>query len=118
MLHFFSRIIFLFLTFFFFNDPATTEIYTLSLHDALPTYPGLRLFPDTVRHVFGERERPPADVAHYSTKQRIVPDGAAAGARVPLRCVYTIAAREPTAETQRLRIEPRSRRDAILDLVG
>src|SRR3712207_7388053 len=24
------------LTFFFFNDPATTEIYTLSLHDALP----------------------------------------------------------------------------------
>src|SRR5438445_7747945 len=22
---------------FFFNDPATTEIYTLSLHDALPT---------------------------------------------------------------------------------
>src|SRR2546429_5919247 len=25
-----------FLLFFFFNDPATTEIYTLSLHDALP----------------------------------------------------------------------------------
>src|SRR5438477_9170416 len=27
---------FSFLLFFFFNDPATTEIYTLSLHDALP----------------------------------------------------------------------------------
>src|SRR5256884_6704767 len=29
--------------FFFFNDTATTEIYTLSLHDALPIYkdPGL-----------------------------------------------------------------------------
>src|SRR5258707_5061003 len=27
--------------FFFFNDTATTEIYTLSLHDALPIY-----FPD------------------------------------------------------------------------
>src|SRR2546425_12091306 len=26
--------------FFFFNDTATTEIYTLSLHDALPIYPG------------------------------------------------------------------------------
>src|SRR6266498_3625425 len=25
--------------FFFFNDPATTEIYTLSLHDALPISP-------------------------------------------------------------------------------
>src|SRR5690348_17971900 len=28
--------LFLFFSFFFFNDPATTEIYTLSLHDALP----------------------------------------------------------------------------------
>src|SRR5258708_21822389 len=30
--------------FFFFNDTATTEIYTLSLHDALPIFgwPGLR----------------------------------------------------------------------------
>src|SRR6266481_4365076 len=31
-----SSLIFLF--FFFFNDTATTEIYTLSLHDALPIY--------------------------------------------------------------------------------
>ena len=28
--------VFLFFLFFFFNDTATTEIYTLSLHDALP----------------------------------------------------------------------------------
>src|SRR2546427_12893581 len=28
--------------FFFFNDTATTEIYTLSLHDALPILPGRR----------------------------------------------------------------------------
>src|SRR2546426_1742038 len=27
-----------FFVFFFFNDTATTEIYTLSLHDALPIY--------------------------------------------------------------------------------
>src|SRR2546429_4525543 len=27
-------------SFFFFNDTATTEIYTLSLHDALPILPG------------------------------------------------------------------------------
>src|SRR5688500_19918048 len=27
-----------FLSFFFFNAPPTTEIYTLSLHDALPIY--------------------------------------------------------------------------------
>src|SRR2546423_11040197 len=30
------------LLFFFFNDTATTEIYTLSLHDALPIYPNWR----------------------------------------------------------------------------
>src|SRR5260370_22610676 len=33
---------------FFFNDTATTEIYTLSLHDALPIWPGA-----------GESIRPP-----------------------------------------------------------
>src|SRR5688572_33084698 len=32
----FSRLVILFSFFFFFNDTATTEIYTLSLHDALP----------------------------------------------------------------------------------
>src|SRR3712207_7581721 len=32
-----------FFFFFFFNDTATTEIYTLSLHDALPIFLGLSL---------------------------------------------------------------------------
>src|SRR2546426_7269935 len=38
---FFVSCAFLPIPFFFFNDTATTEIYTLSLHDALPisTYP-------------------------------------------------------------------------------
>src|SRR6266481_7929136 len=42
MFSFFSYLPFLFfflLSFFFFNDTATTEIYTLSLHDALPISP-------------------------------------------------------------------------------
>src|SRR5215475_12878857 len=30
--------------FFFFNDTATTEIYTLSLHDALPIFGGVQRF--------------------------------------------------------------------------
>src|SRR3989441_11410710 len=34
-----ARAIFFF-SFFFFNDTATTEIYTLSLHDALPIFGG------------------------------------------------------------------------------
>src|SRR2546426_3046243 len=38
---------------FFFNDTATTEIYTLSLHDALPIFPG----GDQVRTVASEPDR-------------------------------------------------------------
>src|SRR2546422_10501681 len=37
---------------FFFNDTATTEIYTLSLHDALPIYCGAEFFPARLA-VFG-----------------------------------------------------------------
>src|SRR2546429_4489986 len=40
--------------FFFFNDTATTEIYTLSLHDALPISVGDR---DSVAHRRGPRRR-------------------------------------------------------------
>src|SRR6266480_7961471 len=46
---------FLFFFFFFFNDTATTEIYTLSLHDALPICPSApasgRGFPNRSRRV-------------------------------------------------------------------
>src|SRR6266853_5441196 len=36
---FFIYLLLCFFFFFFFNDTATTEIYTLSLHDALPIRP-------------------------------------------------------------------------------
>src|SRR2546425_13359297 len=38
LLFFFISLCFFFFFFFFFNDTATTEIYTLSLHDALPIF--------------------------------------------------------------------------------
>src|SRR5215216_982194 len=37
--------------FFFFNDTATTEIYTLSLHDALPIYDTMRFIKSDVRTI-------------------------------------------------------------------
>src|SRR2546429_6768632 len=37
--------------FFFFNDTATTEIYTLSLHDALPIYVGYSNFSQPQSHL-------------------------------------------------------------------
>src|SRR2546429_3572154 len=50
-------------TFFFFNDTATTEIYTLSLHDALPisfSRPlGSRLVPAHRSSCWQRRRRPP-----------------------------------------------------------
>src|SRR5205807_10630285 len=42
---FFHFLLVFFIFFFFFNDTATTEIYTLSLHDALPISPSCRLRP-------------------------------------------------------------------------
>src|SRR2546426_12811127 len=50
--------------FFFFNDTATTEIYTLSLHDALPIYVGHKS-----RSCFTARRNPTRSIAlRCSTK--------------------------------------------------
>src|SRR5882762_6752263 len=38
--------------FFFFNDTATTEIYTLSLHDALPIFASLAVIPPSPSAVY------------------------------------------------------------------
>src|SRR3712207_7991486 len=44
-------------TFFFFNDTATTEIYTLSLHDALPILEGRMISGQHGQAVFFRAER-------------------------------------------------------------
>src|SRR5216684_2252617 len=46
----------LIVSFFFFNDTATTEIYTLSLHDALPICVRGR------RHLCNARDQPQAEL--------------------------------------------------------
>src|SRR3712207_7461356 len=49
----------IFIVFFFFNDTATTEIYTLSLHDALPIFRRrLRARADRLPARQGHRPRP------------------------------------------------------------
>src|SRR5437667_6990290 len=46
---------------FFFNDPATTEIYTLSLHDALPICPAVLAAPVRLGdHAGREHDHPDA----------------------------------------------------------
>src|SRR5256886_10237917 len=70
-------------SFFFFNDTATTEIYTLSLHDALPIYAvlaagELRLDGEEVDHL-RERERDVREV------DATAPDGQGPGDRKSTR---------------------------------
>src|SRR5258707_12413377 len=65
--------LFPFTTLFFFNDTATTEIYTLSLHDALPIYRAGFSFLDVIREVNGtlcfRGSGPPAlAIGHSSTE--------------------------------------------------
>src|SRR5215204_7774933 len=59
--------------FFFFNDTATTEIYTLSLHDALPIYPEGPAPPRTGRTAPERRppahRRPPRDRSEEHTSE-------------------------------------------------
>src|SRR2546430_14801302 len=64
----------LFAAFFFFNDTATTEIYTLSLHDALPiSFVGF--LPIPMRHgmTLGELLRLANDRLHLHATLTVVP---------------------------------------------
>src|SRR6478736_10430047 len=49
---------FLFFFIFFFNDTATTEIYTLSLHDALPISPSWSPHSPTLHPAIASRRLP------------------------------------------------------------
>src|SRR2546427_12014135 len=62
--HFLVRLCSSFYFFFFFNDTATTEIYTLSLHDALPIY---------VEHPHGVTEDHRPAVRRGNGPQRVAP---------------------------------------------
>src|SRR3712207_8178259 len=64
--------------FFFFNDTATTEIYTLSLHDALPIF-FRDLVGDAGQHLLRRRRVRLVGQAADSFAERIVAHGADEG---------------------------------------
>src|SRR5437899_6929097 len=75
--------------FFFFNDPAPSEIYTLSLHDALPIW-GLSRTEARISHISRLRAMPP------ETEMRVI--------RCPAcSCWRTPRSEEHTSELQSLR---------------
>src|SRR5256886_13807578 len=55
--------------FFFFNDTATTEIYTLSLHDALPISVGLEDVPSAMRLARCQRKEAGGDERMHRARQ-------------------------------------------------
>src|SRR6266566_9921298 len=55
--------------FFFFNDTATTEIYTLSLHDALPIWPATGTGPRRPQPCSGAGQPAPRSEEHTSELQ-------------------------------------------------
>src|SRR3712207_7762498 len=61
--------------FFFFNDTATTEIYTLSLHDALPICPELARLARVLRRVgVGAHAERPQVVGPREDAQEVLGD--------------------------------------------
>src|SRR5258708_25202505 len=81
-------------TFFFFIDPATTEIYTLPLHDALPISPPETCGPALARGP-DRREARPADAAHAGPRS-----GDAGPRDRPARRLARLRSEEHTSELQ------------------
>src|SRR2546422_7589067 len=105
-------------SFFFFNDTATTEIYTLSLHDALPICQGHKFFRGASAHEVS---------AYFELIGAVLQEGIAAGeirSDVPVKVATKILfgamdrSEEHTSELQsrlhlvcRLLLEKKKRKD-------
>src|SRR6266850_7540827 len=65
-----STVFFIHFFFFFFNDTATTEIYTLSLHDALPILPRITPSLASMRWIVGSERREALASSRWSIPAR------------------------------------------------
>src|SRR2546430_5112571 len=95
-------------SFFFFNDTATTEIYTLSLHDALPIFgrDGRR----AVRAAHARRRRHPAELR--------LPQAGAGDHPARRSEEHTSELQSQSNLVCRLLLEKKKNRCDILELVG
>src|SRR3712207_9104255 len=67
------------LLFFFFNDTATTEIYTLSLHDALPISKYRGQFEERIRMLLKELEQHPEIIVFIDEIHTLIGAGSTPG---------------------------------------
>ncbi len=89
-------------------------------HFALPSYAGLRLWPDTIEALFGSQVSYPL-VAHYTDKRRLSSDREPlcfATGRVPLNRLYMLAPPDDQTGTSGGAIHALSSREAVMALVN
>ncbi len=104
------------------SDDCCLLVRGASGFDVVPSYPGVRLAPDSVSEVFGKSDREYANVAHYTTKLRVVgeqqPELRFGDARLPLSRIYVIEPDGTPAGASGAAIRPRARRAALFDLLN
>ncbi len=90
--------------------------------DVVPSYPGVRLAPESVGQVFGDAGGRYASVAHYTTKLRV--DGEQQrdlrfnDRRLPLSRIYVIEPPAGPDAPARVAVQSRSRRAALFDVLN
>ena len=84
--------------------------------EVAPTYPGVRLFAESIREVLGGTELPLPAVSHYSSKRRVATAGHERS--VPMRRFYTLIPPSDLTPGALVEILPRTAREGTLDLVG
>src|SRR5260370_31844890 len=88
--------------YFFFNDTATTEIYTLSLHDALPI--SKNLIPLRLRHLSCHIRRKAQSCARHILHLRSEEHTSELQSHLNLVCRLLLEKKNYTSELWRLRI--------------
>ncbi len=103
------------------SDDCCLLVRSVSGFDVVPSYPGVRLAPDSVSEVFGESDQKYANVAHYTTKLRVAgerPELGFRNARLPLSRIYVIEPDGGIDGASGVAIQPRARRAALFDLLN
>lgn len=89
--------------------------------EVVPSYPGARLWPASIAHLFGVAGASYDRVSHYSSKRRVRPSEIGvsfSSAPVRLRRLYILAPRADLERATRVSIRPKPAREALLDTIA
>ena len=87
---------------------------------AIPNYYGIRLFDDSIKAIFGEQEDT-GDVAHYSSKRRLIlPDSGEGKEAAPLQldAIYLLSDHKEGISSDQINITSTGGMDAMMTLVA